>query len=303
MTAVPLSLSNGSIRLVVDAARGGAITELAGGPSGDTWLFHDSARAAGRPPDHPVYDDVWCGGFEELFPNDAAGDFDGRALPDHGELWNSPFEVVGASAAKLHLRRDCRTVPAAVEKSILLDASGPGATIRYRLASRGVAPLWHLFKLHPAVRVEAGDRLLLPGGTVTPVEPGFGRLSGAARHRWPVELDDAGAPLDLSLVRPPEERFREFVYVSDLPEGWCGIRRGRTGEALTIRYPLDVFPFCWLFITYGGWRDYHTAVLEPCTNVPKDLAAARERGTRAVLGPGEVKEFAVRIEIRGPDAG
>jgi len=297
-----VALTNGRTRIVVDPDRGGAITELTGGPSGDTWLFHDPSRGTAFPADHPVYDDVWRGGFEELFPNDAPGVFDGRALPDHGELWNAPCKVGRASGTELHLRRRCTTVPADFEKTIALDPSRCGLTIRYRLANRGDVPLWHLFKLHPAVRVEAGDRLLLPGGAVTPVEPGFGRLLGAGPFRWPVALDEAGAPLDLSLVRPPESRFREFVYVAEMPEGWCGIRRARTGETLTIRYPLAVFPYCWLFITYGGWRGYCTAVLEPCTNMPKDLTAARDRGTCAVLAPGEAREYVVRVEVGGADA-
>lgn len=297
-----LTLSNANIRVVVEAGRGGAITELVGGPSGDRWLLHDPGRRAGRANDYPVYDDVWSGGFEELFPNDAPVTFDGRALPDHGELWNQPFDVLSATPTVVQLRRHCTSVPADLDKAIALDTAAAGLTIRYRLSSRADAPLWHLFKLHPALRVEAGDRLLLPGGVVTPVEPGFGPLAGAGGHVWPVPEDEAGRPLDLSLVRDPVERFREFVYVSDLPEGWCGLRRTRTGETFRLEYPREVFPYCWLFITYGGWRDYHTVVLEPCTNVPKDLDEARARGSCAVLQPGEVKEWTVRLEIRGPDA-
>lgn len=297
-----VSLENPDLLVEIEPARGGTITRLNGGPSRDEWLFYDPARAAGRPADHPVYDDVWRGGFEELFPNDAPGQFDGRMLPDHGELWNQPFEVVSSSRTAVHLRRRCTSVRADVEKTVSIDGVGPGVTIAYRLSSRAPAPLWHLFKLHSALRVEAGDRLLLPGGSVTPVEPGVGRIAGAGPYQWPTATDGAGASVDLSLVRSEKERFREFVYVSGLPEGWCGIRRQGTGESLRITFPLSVFPYCWLFLTYGGWRGYNTAVLEPCTNLPKDLSAARERGICAVLGPGEVREFAVRLEVRGPDA-
>lgn len=303
MTAPTLHLSNGRMALTVEPGRGGAVTELVGGSSGDSWLFFDPARGAGHPADHPVYDDVWRGGFEELFPNDAPGEFDGRDLPDHGELWNQPFQVVEQSGTSVRLRRRCTSVPAEVEKSISLDADGAVATIRYRLANRGDGVLWHLFKLHPALRVEAGDTLLLPGGTVTPVEPGFGRLDTPWSFRWPLGATASGEPVDLSVVRPAGELFREFVYVSDLPEGWCGLRRARTGESLRISFPLTVLPYCWLFLTYGGWRDYCTAVLEPCTNVPKDLGTARGRGSCAVLQPGEEREFAVRLEVRGPDGG
>lgn len=302
MSATVRTLENEALALTVDTARGGSITSLRGKASGDRWFLQEPTRREQWPPDHPIYDDVWSGGFEELFPNDAPGEFDGRALPDHGELWNHPFDIVDVSAAALRMRRDCTSVNAIVEKSIMLDTHGAVVTVSYRITNGDRSPLWHLFKLHAAMRVEAGDRLLLPGGTVTPVEPGFGALSKAGDYAWPVLTGDDGRPLDLSVVRASSDRFREFVYVSGLPAGSCGLRRARTGESLVIQYPLSVFPHCWLFITYGGWRDYNTVVLEPCTNRPKDLEAARSAGSCAVLAPGETREFSIRIDILGADA-
>jgi hypothetical protein len=286
------TLSNGRLRLVIDAERGGTITEFIGGATGDQWFLNEPERQRAWPKGHPVYDDVWSGGFEELFPNDAPGEFGGRTLPDHGELWNGAFEVADATPTAIRFRRACTTVPATIEKAIELDAQGVAATISYRLSSLGDAPLWFLFKLHAAMRVEAGDGVLLPGGTVTTVEPGFGALASKGPWPWPV------SQVALDVVRDKRERFKEFVYVSGLPAGWCGIRRSRTGESLRIEYPRDMFPHCWLFITYGGWRDYNTVVLEPCTNVPKELAAAKANGTCAVLAAGEVREFSVRISVR-----
>jgi hypothetical protein len=58
-------------------------------------------------------------------------------------------------------------------------------------------------------------------------------------------------------------------------------------------------PYLWLFLSYGGWRDVYTAVLEPCTNVPKDLKEAVRRGQSAWLAPGE--EFTTTTIVRlGP---
>jgi hypothetical protein len=293
------TLSNGRIRLSVDPTRGGTITELVDDASGDQWFLNVPERRRGFPDNHPAYDDVWAGGFEELFPNDAPGKFDERELPDHGELWSGAFETLEASPARLRLRRTCTSVPAVIEKTIQLDAVSAAADISYKLTNRGAAPLWHLFKLHAAMRVEAADRLLLPGGVVSAVEPGFGTLSTHGPWEWPVAVE-RGKSVDLSTVRDVADRFKEFVYVSELPSGACGIRRTRTGHSFHIEYPQDVFPFCWLFITYGGWREYNTVVLEPCTNMPKDLEAARLAGSCAVLAAGEVKDFSIRIIVRAP---
>ncbi len=296
-----ISIVNQFLQLVVQPKRGGRVSELCGGHTGDQWLYYQPDRMLGHPADHNVYDDVWAGGFEELFPNDAAIRSDGRDLPDHGELWNRPFEVVSQSDLHVQLLRRCTTVPVDFYKAIRLDPNNALVTIDYRLVHNGTKPLWHLLKLHPALRVEDGDKITLPGGSVTPVTPGFGRLSDSRPREWPVLLDDFGDLLDLGTVRSAGSGFREFVYVSDMPAGCCGLRRSRTGERIRITYPPEVFPYCWLFITYGGWREYNTVVLEPCTNMPKDMSEARRRGRCAVLLPDEVRSFSVRIEILGDD--
>ena len=291
-----LTLRSPYLTVGVDPARGLSITSVVG-VDGDEWLFFDPARGPRQVAAGTAYDDVWRGGFEELFPCDAPGRFDGRELPDHGELWREPFEVVQQDAMHIFGRRACDSVPATVEKRIALMTDRPVARIAYRVTNTSDVVLRFLFKLHAAMRVEAGDELLLAGGTVTAVAPGFGPLADAAPLAWPARRTHTGEALDLSRVRASDEGFREFVYVSDLPAGWCGVRRRRTGSKFRLRYPRDVFSHCWLFITYGGWRGYHTVVLEPCTNWPKDLAAAAQRGRCASLGPGEWLNATIELSV------
>ena len=278
--------------VVVDPARGLSITSLKG-RSGDEWLFFDPDRGPSHVPSSASYDDVWRGGFEELFPSDAAGLFDGHVMPDHGELWRSPFEVTERTATAVSGRLRCSSVAAEVTKRITVSPTRPGVAIDYAIRNMGDGALRFLFKLHPAMRVEGGDVVELPGGTVTAVSPGFGELKEGDQP-WPADID-------LSRVRPREAKFQEFVYVRGVPDGWCGIRRARTGERFRLRYDLAVFPECWLFITYGGWRDYYTIVLEPCTNWPKDLGEAAARGRCAELAPGAELKTRVTVEIGQAD--
>jgi len=58
-----------------------------------------------------------------------------------------------------------------------------------------------------------------------------------------------------------------------------------------------VFPYCWIFMTYGGWRDHNVVVLEPCTNYPKDLEKAISTGTATVLAPATTREFEVTVSV------
>ena len=292
-----VTLENDRIVVEVMPGRGAKIASIRT-PTDGEWLYFDPARGLGTGKNPEVYDDVWVGGFEELFPNDAKTTFAGRSLRDHGELWNSPWEVVFSSRNLVSLQLRCTTVPAVVRKSISLDPSAARFTMAYRLENLDDKPFAYLFKLHPAVRLEPGDRILMPGGRITQVDKSFSAiLGGPGPYDWPHVRGRDGRPCDLSLVPDPSSMTQEFVYVSDLPSGWCGLRRGSTGSEFRLEYPLHVFPYCWLFLTYGGWRDYYTAVLEPCTNHPKDLATAVESGTSAILSPGELKEFSIAVTV------
>jgi hypothetical protein len=103
----------------------------------------------------------------------------------------------------------------------------------------------------------------------------------------------------MRVVPPATSRAREFVYVSDLPEPWCGVQDTRKNASIRMSFDGRALPFVWLFLTYGGWRNAYTAVLEPCTNMPKDLSEAVRLGQSARLGPREEFMTAVSVTLHG----
>ncbi|MDP3983836.1 MAG: hypothetical protein Q8Q52_02365, partial [Acidimicrobiia bacterium] len=208
-------------------------------------------------------------------------------------LWSSSWEVAGESSNHIDLSIRGPVTGALLTKKITVE--GSRVTVDYRLEHTGAAPLHHMFKLHPAIAINDSCSLELPGGRVEQVDPEFGNILGnLLETTW---LDVRSTLL--GQCRPARSGSREFVYVSDLPAGWCGVADLDAGARLRIEYPQEIFPYCWLFITYGGWRDHNVVVLEPCTNHPKDLATAVARGTSAVLAPGEVREFTVAMTVEG----
>ena len=174
--------------------------------------------------------------------------------------------------------------------------------ITYRITSEESAPFHFLFKQHLPVRLTSDCMLSLPGGTVCAVDPAFGSLlRSGERFPWPRFDDGCGHCADLSVVRPSTSADREFVYVADLPEPWCGVDDYGSRASLRMDFAAAAFPFVWLFISYGGWRDVHTVVLEPCTNMPKDLGEAVRRKQSARLEPGQ--EFVTTVSVSLSECG
>jgi hypothetical protein len=135
------------------------------------------------------------------------------------------------------------------------------------------------------------------------LEPAFpGTLEGMpSQFPWPYAQSET-RKVDLRRVPPTSERQLYFFYGTEIKEGWCALTNTESGLACGLRFDAEVFPCCWLFATYGGWRNYNVAVLEPCTGYPLNFAAMQAAGRHRTLGAGESLEtevlFAVQEKIK-----
>lgn len=297
-----LVLENQFVRATVIPALGGRVWELEDRVRHRQWIWHREGVALVVSASGAPYDDMWAGGWEELFPNDAPGNFEGRDLPDHGEWWALAWAIehtAEGETAVVRLRTSSRVLNTSCVKEFRLPAGTPSLSVSYSIRSAEVAPFHFLFKQHFPVELTPACRLRLPGGSVHVVDPSFGTLMPESGPLdWPVRCAGRGV-VDLSEVPPRSAAHREFVYVSDLPEAWCGVDDSQAGASLRMDFDRRVFPFVWLFLSYGGWRNTYTAVLEPCTNMPKDLAEAVRLGHSAILQPGGEFVTTVTVSLAG----
>jgi hypothetical protein len=267
------------------------------------WIWHREDVVLSSARSGATYDDVWAGGWEELFPNDAPGEFEGRSLPDHGEWWTTawaPTDVRGEADALIRLTATTSILKTTCIKEFRLAADSDTVAVSYRIES-GEAEAFHfLFKQHLPIALTPSCELVVPGGRVTAVDSSFGTvLPGPGPFDWPLAEAGSKEAVDLRRIPARSSTAREFVYVTDLPTGCCGVDDLGRRASLRLRYDLRLLPYLWLFLSYGGWRGCYTAVLEPCTNMPKDLREAVRTGRSAALQPGEAFQTSVFLTLGG----
>ena len=304
MTAGPVAspnfesvvLENHAVRAVILPELGGRVWELTDLARDRQWIWHRHDVSLARAGRGASYDDLWAGGWEELFPNDAAGRFEGRDLPDHGEWWTTRWRVESASSNRLRMSADTEVIRTRSVKELRLE--GNTLSVAYRIESREPRAFHCLFKQHLAVAITPGCRLRMPGGRVTVVDPTFGTVASDARpFDWPVGVRGDGVPADVSVVPERSNSGREFIYVADLKGGSCGVDDPAARAGIHMTFDQAVLPYVWFFLAYGGWRGCYTAVLEPCTNMPKDLTEAVHRGQSLRLEPGTAFETRVSVTL------
>jgi hypothetical protein len=295
-----LVLENSQLRASIIPSLGGRVWQLLDRVRGREWIWHREGVPLAVSPSGTSYDDVWAGGWEELFPNDAPADFEGRSLPDHGEWWTTAWSVAEVSdgvEAVVRLVAEMRIRRVSCIKEFRLGADADTIHVSYRIESREKDAFHFLFKQHLPIAITSSCELALPGGRVAAVDPAFGTmLPSSATFDWPLAPGTDSDDVDLRRVPAPGTQ-REFVYVTELADNWCGVDDVNLGASIRMRFDRDHMPFLWLFLSYGGWRDCYTAVLEPCTNMPKDLAEAVRREQSARLEAGAVFQTSVAVTL------
>jgi hypothetical protein len=245
------------------------------------------------------------GGWDECFPSVAACSLQGRHIPDHGEIWRKPWEAVVKNEAVLaHVTAS--TAPLRFSRRISLD--GPTMHLRYSVANTGSQGSDFLWSAHPLLRVEEGDRIVLPpsvdkvfveSSTVSSLVKSHGTCA------WPIaELANCGHR-DLSTVGPEDGATSYKLFAGPLDVGWCGIYRTRLQLGIVMGFNPTQTPFAGLWISQGAWPagssapSQYTVALEPTTAPCDALDRAMKLGHSHHLLPQGEFSWPMQFEVFG----
>jgi hypothetical protein len=121
------------------------------------------------------------------------------------------------------------------------------------------------------------------------VDPNYSRFSTLVPFAWPT-IEGRSAN-----IVPPANGTMDFFYLFDLRAGHIAWRRPGAGLEFAYEFDTRVFPFAWVFASYGGFLGHCTVVLEPCTAMPISVNEAASKQQCSVLAPGETLETRVAI--------
>src|SRR5277367_2019459 len=159
-------LNNEGVELAVVPELGAKIISLKDLRTGREWMWHPPGGLKlfrNRPGDD--FSQSPLAGADECLPTISPCSWQGRALPDHGELWNAPWSVDSEAweSGVLKTRTRLKITPLEFERTIELLAHE--IQITYQLTNRGAVPEHYLWAIHPLLGLQPGDRLDLPAST------------------------------------------------------------------------------------------------------------------------------------------
>lgn len=242
------------------------------------------------------YDSNFWGGIDELIPNDIPETVDSIAYPDHGELWTASLEYEvneeGLSVFGL--------LPLSglyYKKTLSLSVNEPVIRTRYEIRNDSGTTRHFLWKLHAAIQIAAGDRVLSSAGNARAVDLSASRIKSEEEFPWPHLQKN-----DVSKV-PAYDKTMDFFYLYDVTRPQMGMLSDEGKSLFEYGYDNAVFPYQWYFASYGQFNEHYTAILEPASAMPVSVNEAKLLNQCTVLGAGEKIETVVTIYagINRPD--
>ena len=285
-------IESSHLRMDIAPTIGGRVVSLVGKSTGHEFLWRNTTLPLKAMAPGAEYDPNFFGGIDELLPNDIPERIDGLDCPDHGELWTTPLDCASAGDG-LKLFGALPLTGLFYEKELRLHADSPRIDIRYRITNSGGHRRRFMWKLHAALAVKPGDVIECPARKGQVADPAWSRFSVAEPFDWP---NVGGRAAN---IIPEPENTCDFFYLSDLEAGRMTWRRPDAGLEFSYEFDTEVFPYAWLFASYGGFNGHFTAILEPCTALPISVNEAARQGQCSALEPGESLETTVTIHA-GP---
>jgi hypothetical protein len=276
------------LRVEVAPGIGGRIVRLVEKRSGHSFLWHNQGLPLERLSPGSEFDPNFYGGIDDLIPNDFPESIDGIAYPDHGELWTAALEPSIEQDA-LHLEGTLPLAQLHYAKRVTLRPDSPHIDLDYRVENRSSGTRNFMWKLHAAMNVEPSDSIVCPARTARVGDLQWSRWHTLEPFSWPVI---EGNWVDQV---PPADGTCDFFFLYDLEAGKLAWESAARSLRFALEFDKAVFPFAWVFASYGGLLGYYTVVLEPCTGMPMSVNEAAALGQCSRLEPGQSIETRVTI--------
>jgi len=270
-------LSNREVEVAVVPELGAKIISLKNLRTGREWLWHPT----GGPTlfHNGPGDDFFRSplvGVDECLPTIEPCVWRGRKIPDHGEVWSSAWDVDEDAWQKGALKTSVRLEisPFDFERTIELEESE--IRFNYQLSNRNSSSEYFLWAMHPLLRLQESDQLVLPQSTRT-------LLNG---ETW-VDAIDSDAPSGkcAKLVAGP------------LSEGAVGIHNQKTGDRLEFSWDPAENNALGLWLTRGGWHGHYHFAIEPTNSGADALTAAANRNWCGMVAGNGAVTWRIRLRI------
>jgi galactose mutarotase-like enzyme len=293
-----ITLESELMRVVIVPKLGAKIVSLFDKAHQREWLV---------PPMRPLKQTVYgadfvsqdMSGWDEMLPTIVACDWEGVPLPDHGEVWSTPWRLENAQGVVI-LSVMGVAMPYRFTRSAALITSNC-LELRYTLANTGKTAFPYLWAAHPQFTADLQTRIILPPEVTRVVnvidgDPVWGKAGELCD--WPEAASAEGQTWQLDRVRPVENRScRKFYVPPEQSVAWAALVDERLGCQLRLDWSPSPVPYLGLWVDEGRYNSLPVVALEPSNGYYDSLERAVYNKKVAVLDSGKEATWTLRVNL------
>ncbi|MBX7236069.1 MAG: hypothetical protein K1X65_16915 [Caldilineales bacterium] len=293
------TLENAVTGVVIVPEMGAKIASLCDRRNGYEWIVGPIPGRAVRQATYGApFAEQDMAGWDEMFPTiiacayPGAGPHHGVHLPDHGEAWALPWEVVKATGSELTLRLRGQVLPYRLTRTASLVAPTV-FRLDYRLENLGDEAMPYLWAAHPQFVIGPDGYVIFPPEVVTVINtipPTWGWGEAETRFDWPEALAPDGSHKRLDTVGPASAgQGRKFYALADVHPAWAAVWSRSSGNWLRLEWDPARLPYLGVWTDEGAVHCEAVVSPQPTTGWYDDLSLAWRKG-RVNIVPGESEQ-------------
>jgi hypothetical protein len=271
-------LSNQEVQIAVVPELGAKIISLRNLQTGREWLWHpNNELTLFRNHQGDDFSKSPLAGIDECLPTIAPCRWQRRDLPDHGEAWSTAWSVNACAWENriLHTSTQLKLSPFLFERTVEL--RGDEVRLNYHLNNQSDADQPYIWAIHPLLRLQPGDSLVLPPATRAV-------LNG---EKWISDLYNA-----------PGDGVCAKLFAAPIADGFAAVENRINSNRLEFHWNPSENNTLGLWFSKGGWHGHHHFALEPTNGEPDSLEVAAARNRCGILpGFGSAK-WQITLKVR-----
>jgi galactose mutarotase-like enzyme len=215
-------------------------------------------------------------GADECLPTIAPCSWQGRKLPDHGEVWSAAWKVDSTAWENGILKTSIRLKISPFEFERTIELHETEIRLGYQLNNLSARDESFLWAFHPLLKLQPGDQLEIPAET----------RSLLNNPTW----------IDAVASAVPEKNCAKS-FAAPLSEGLAAIKNQNTGDRLQFEWSPMENDTLGLWLTRGGWHGHHHFAIEPTNASADTLDLAAEQNHRGVVPASDAVTWQIRLRV------
>lgn len=219
-------------------------------------------------------------------------------LPDHGELWSLPWDVV-REGNSLNCSVSGIKFPYHFSRKVSLE--GSSMVLEFCAVNPTPYDMDFLWAAHGLINISPGSSISVPNGMDRVLNSVSGnRMSEVEKeYSYPIASGDKKENFDLSIV--PEKNptgFQKYYFLKPVSEGWCSFSDKESGLEIRYEWPLEKVPYLGIWLNEGGWADQYNLGIEPATAGMDCPELALKHNMTTVLGARSSLAWQLKISVQ-----